>query len=110
MGAEEQYIAYRISMKKHGAEPRVRANDHGSSITFGKKIMNTYQKVLVCIFRTIAVLSLFYGLISIGSTLVTMPGMIGASLFMFAPMIVVSCALYFGAFILARIVTSGIEG
>ena len=70
--------------------------------------MNRYQKVFICIFRIIGILSLSHYLVAAGTAIFTMPGMFVVSLKMFAPALVISAFLIFGAALLAKIVTIGI--
>ena len=68
--------------------------------------MNSYQKVLVCIFRSIGVLGLGYLLVAAGLAGFLMSGM---GLVMLLPSVIFMLALIFGAIPLAQFVTRGIE-
>ena len=71
--------------------------------------MNPYQKVLVCIFRTIGVLGLGYILITSGTAALMMPRMAGVGFMMLLPSVGFLLALIFGAIPLAQFITRGIE-
>jgi len=71
--------------------------------------MNPYQKVLVCIFRTIGVLGLGYILITGGTAALMMREMRGVGLMMLLPSAGIMLAFIFGAVPLAKLITLGIE-
>ena len=71
--------------------------------------MNTYQKVIVCVFRSIGLLGFGYMLVSLGVTAFMMPDMLRMSLPMMLPLLVPSLVLAISAVPLAKLVTIGLE-
>lgn len=71
--------------------------------------MNRYQKVLVCIFRSMGLVGLVYFLTSTIVTWVMMPEMMGMGFRVLLPMIIPSLVLFFVAVPLAKLVTAGVS-
>jgi hypothetical protein len=71
--------------------------------------MSRYQKVLVCIFRTIGILFISYGAMALVAASLMANGMMGMSLFAILPFMILGLLLYFTAIPFAKIITIGIE-
>ncbi|TSJ78612.1 hypothetical protein [Rariglobus hedericola] len=71
--------------------------------------MKRYQKVLVCIFRSIGILLLGYGAVALLITALMMSGMAGMALGAFLPILAAGAVSYFAAVPVAKIITIGID-
>jgi hypothetical protein len=71
--------------------------------------MNRYQKVLVCIFRSVGLIGLGYLIISIGTVALMTPyGLNFGPVMMLLPQVIPLLILLFAAAPLAKIVTIGV--
>ena len=71
--------------------------------------MNRYQKVLICIFRTLGVVLIAYSTMLLIPVLLMMQGMLEMSLASISPYAGMGFIFYFSAVPLAKIITIGIE-
>jgi hypothetical protein len=71
--------------------------------------MNRYQKVLVCIFRTLGIILLGYTSVSLLIATVMMTGMAGMAVWACLPILGLGLVSYFAAVPFAKIITIGIE-
>ena len=71
--------------------------------------MNTYHKVIICIFRFIGVLLLGYGAMTLVLGAFMMRNMAGMALFASLPLLGLGLVSYFAAIPLAKIITIGID-
>ena len=71
--------------------------------------MNRYQKVLVCIFRSIGFLGLIYVLVTMVAASMMMPQMLKLSMVALSPWVIMCALLAFGAVPIAGLITVGID-
>ena len=71
--------------------------------------MNRYQKVLVCIFRSIGIFVLFYLLVLMVTYAITLPSMLSLFWKYMMPFGIPAIILTFAAIPLAKLVTIGIS-
>lgn len=66
--------------------------------------MNHYQKVIICIFRTLGVILIGYTLV-----MMVMAVLLGMAIFAFVPALAAGLVSYFGAAPLSKIITIGLD-
>ncbi|WP_269541776.1 hypothetical protein [Cerasicoccus fimbriatus] len=66
--------------------------------------MNHYQKVIICIFRTLGVILVGYALV-----MMVMAVLLGMAIFAFVPIMAAGLLSYFGATPFSKIITIGLD-